>query len=113
MRSGVSRRNSVTMAAGQDTILRGAAFSAAQTSPMTRAMKKPTTVAWMVTTSPRRRIGRMDMANAQPLDVSHAIPNSMALSPPRAPAADIEFERLHHGRQDKRQAKIHEQRHGV
>src|SRR5690606_41056453 len=98
--------NSVMSRAGQAINLKGEALSPARTSPSTSAMKKPTTVACNVTTRPFIKIGSIDRAKAQCLDVSHAMPSSMS-GPPCAPAPDGTFQQHHKRRKDQGHAKIH------
>src|SRR5690606_15859304 len=104
---GVSRMNSVMNRAGQEIRRRGDAFRPAKIRPRSRAMKKQTTVACSVTTRPFIRMGRMDRAKAQLLEVSQAIPSSMS-GPPCAPAPDRALQQHHERRKNQGHAEIHE-----
>src|SRR5699024_1648518 len=105
---GVSRMNSLASLAGQETIRRRAALSAASTSPSTAATKKPSTVAWMVTTRPCIRMGMMETANAHAELVSQTWPNSMSGS--SSPAANAPGQHTHQDSEDQCHVEVHQRR---
>src|SRR6185503_15649449 len=82
----------------------------AKIKPRTSATAKPAIEASSVTSSPRSRMGRIEIANASsPWSVSQLRPNSMASAPGPLPARDGAFEQPHQPGEDQRHAEIHEQ----
>src|SRR5690606_16504598 len=104
--------NSVIKRAGQEISFNGDAFNPASMRPSTSAMTKPTAAACRVTTNPFRRMGKIETAKAQLLDVSQAMPSNISGSP-RAPAAYRPFQHHHQSGKYEGHPEIHKQQQGI